>query len=121
MFYQQKEKVVEEKITIRDTTIFLLKTTKFFFQQEGNNERKDTLICGAFHDKIYSVKKGYELIINSQRWDKMDNPLNLCWDQACLPRAGIFLWAASQNRIRTTDRFTKMGFKGPSRCPYMKY
>ena len=34
-FYQQQEKVVEAKITIKDTTIFLPTTRQFFFQQEG--------------------------------------------------------------------------------------
>lgn len=47
-------------------------------------------------------------------------PLELCWDSAYLHKAGIFLWAASQKRILTVDRFRKMGFEGPSRCSLCK-
>lgn len=35
----------------------------------------------------------------------------------CLPKAGIFLWVSLQKRILKVDRFTKIGFKRPSRCP----
>ena len=41
-------------------------------------------------------------------------------DPTCLLKACIFLWVALQKIILTKDKFTKMGFEGPSRCPLCK-
>lgn len=38
-----------------------------------------------------------------------------------MPNSRFFLWLASQNRIVTTDRIHKLGFKGPSRCILCKH
>jgi ribonuclease HI len=84
-------------------------------------ERKDMLIWAASKDGKYSVRNGYNSLIHSQRWDQIEIPLNLCWDAACLPKAGFFLWLASQNRILTEDRLHKFGFQGPSRCVLCKH
>ena len=65
----------------------------------------------------YKVKIGYENILNSQQWEKIDIPLNLCLDSTCLPNARIFLWVSIRKIIPIVDIFTKMGFEGPSRCP----
>ena len=78
--------------------------------------REDKLIWAASKDGIYKVKEGYKLITNSQRWEASTLPINLCWDAIGLHKVGMFLWAAMQMRIVTTDRIKKMGFDGPSRC-----
>ena len=65
-------------------------------RQTNHKERKNKLIWGASKDGNYKVKLGYEKIINSQQWNTIDIPLNLCWDPTCLPKVGIFLWAALQ-------------------------
>lgn len=49
--------------------------------------------------------------------DTLDIPLNLCWNKACLPKEGIFLWGALQKKILIVDRLWKLGFEGLSRCP----
>lgn len=60
----------------------------FLSQRQVNHKnRKDKLIIwGLSKEGKYSVKKGYELIINSQRWKKINIPLNLYWDSTCLPK-----------------------------------
>ena len=79
-------------------------------------DREDKLIWAASKDGKYKVKEGYRMITNSLKWEISTLPLELCWDPAGLPKAGIFLWAAMQKRILTADRIRKMGFEGPSRC-----
>ena len=78
-------------------------------------ERVDKLIWGASKDGKYYVKKGCNLIIQSQRWKEVEMPLKLCWDSACLPKERIFLLDVLQNRILTVDKLSKIGFEGPSR------
>lgn len=80
------------------------------------SNKEDKLRWALSNDGAYKVKEGYNSILHSQRWEEINIPMNLCWDPAILPKAGIFLWAALQNRILTTDRIIKMGFHGPSRC-----
>lgn len=80
------------------------------------HNREEKIIWAASKDGTYKVKEGYKIIINSQRWEEVNIPLNLCWDTIGLPKAGIFLWEVAQSRILTTDRIRKMGFEGPSRC-----
>lgn len=80
------------------------------------SEREDKLIWAASNDGRYSVKMGYNTLINLEKWEKVEIPLKLCWDSTCLPKAGFFLWLAFQNRILTQDRLQKFGFSGPSRC-----
>jgi hypothetical protein len=80
------------------------------------NNKDDKLRWALSNDGTYKVKEGYKLILNSQRREEISIPMNLCWDPAILPKAGIFLWAALQNSILTADRIKKMGFEGPSRC-----
>ncbi|XP_059064100.1 uncharacterized protein LOC131856357 [Cryptomeria japonica] len=46
----------------------------------------------------------------------MNIPTHLCWDKVCLPKAGMFLWAALQKKDLTTNWFQKIGFRDPSRC-----
>lgn len=79
--------------------------------------RSDILIWMGSSTRKYLVKEGYNSIIRDKNMDNIDIPLNLCWNKACLPKAGMFLWVALQNRILTADRFNKLGFEGPSRCP----
>ena len=67
-------------------------------------DRKDNLIWEASKEGKYSVIEGYRAIINSQRWEEVNIPLNLCWDSTCLPKVGFFLWLAFQKRILTADR-----------------
>ena len=85
------------------------------------SRRKDELIWVASKDGKYNVRSGYKSLIHSQRWDQIEIPLNLCWDAACLPKSGFFLWLASQNRILTEDRLHKFGILGPSRCVLCKH
>lgn len=80
------------------------------------SDKPDKLIWAAANDGNYRVKDGYNAILYSHRWDSIDIPLKLCWDGACLPKAGFFLWLAFQNRILTADRLSKFGIQGPSRC-----
>ena len=84
------------------------------------NNKEDKLRWAISNDGTYKVKEGYNVILNSQRWEEISIPMNLCWDPAILPKVGIFLWAALQNSILTADRIKKMGFEGPSRCPLCK-
>ena len=79
-------------------------------------ERKEKIIWGVFKDGRYSVKKGYDLIIQSQIWEELDLLLRLCWDSTCLPKDGIFLWITLHKRILKTKRLKKIGFEEPSRC-----
>ena len=79
-------------------------------------EREDKLIWAASKDGTYRVREGYKMITNSQQWEVNTLPLNLCWDPANLPKAGMFLWTAMHKKILTEDRIQKMGFEGPSRC-----
>lgn len=79
-------------------------------------EKNDKLIWVASKDERYKVKLGDELIKNSQRWEVIEIPLDLCWDSACLPKACNFLWATLHNQILMGDRFLKLGFAGPSSC-----
>ena len=80
------------------------------------SEKEDKLIWAASNNGQYSVKLGYNALLQSENWEKVEIPLKLCWDPACLPKAGFFLWLAFQNRILTQDRLKKFGFCGPSRC-----
>lgn len=50
----------------------------------------------------------------------MEIPLKLCWDPACLPKAGFFLWIALQHRALTTDRLARFGIMGPNWCVMCK-
>ena len=84
------------------------------------NKIEDQLIWAAANDGKYQVKIGYEIICNSQRWEVVEVPSQLCWDPACLPKAGFFLWLAVQNRILTADRLRRFGIAGPTRCPLCK-
>ena len=84
------------------------------------SERTNKLIWAVANDGNYKVKDGYNMILFSQSWENIDIPLNLCWDGACLPKAGFFLWLAFQNRILTAERLSKFGIYGPSRCVLCK-
>ena len=84
------------------------------------SEKMDKLIWVAANDGNYKVKDGYNSILFSQSWENIDIPLKLCWDGACLPKAGFFLWLAFQNRILNVDRLNKFGIFGPSRCVLCK-
>ena len=66
------------------------------------------------------MKHGYKAIVHSQSWNLVEMPLKLCWDAACLPKAGFFLWLVLQNRVLTADRFAKYGIFGPSWCVLCK-
>ena len=61
------------------------------YQKVSHKERSDKLIWGASKDGRYCIKRGYNLIIQSQRWEAINMPLKLCQDSACLPKVGIFL------------------------------
>lgn len=80
------------------------------------SERSDRLIWVGAKDGIYNVKQGYKAIIHSLQWNSIEIPLKLCWDAACLPKAGFFLWLAFQNRAPTADRLSRFGFVGPNWC-----
>ena len=54
-------------------------------------DREDKLIWAASKDGCYKVKEGYRMITNSQNWEVSTLPLDLCWDPAGLPKAGMFL------------------------------
>ncbi len=43
----------------------------------NHKERVDKIVQGAAKNGKYSVKKVYELINRSQRWEKIEIPLNL--------------------------------------------
>lgn len=64
----------------------------------------------------YNTKDGYRLLIKKKLWSKSNLPLSLCWDKNCLPKVGLFTWISLQKKILIANRFTKMGFEGPSRC-----
>ena len=83
-------------------------------------EKSDNLIWAGSKDGIYSVKQGYQVIIHSQHWNSIEIPLKLCWDSACLPKAGLFLWLALQNRVLTADRLSSFGIVGPNWCVLCK-
>ena len=70
--------------------------------KQGNKE--DKLVWAASNDGKYSAKMGYKSLINYEKWEKVDIPLKLSWDTACLPKASFFLWLAYQKRILTQDR-----------------
>ena len=80
------------------------------------SKMKDELIWVVANDGKYRVKDGYKALLHSQSWDRVDIPLKLCWDMACLPKVGFFLWLAFQNRISTADRLGKFSIQGSSRC-----
>ena len=58
--------------------------------------------------------------MHSQIWNSIEMPLNLCWDLACLPKAGFFLWLALQNKALTADRLSRLGIIGPKWCVMCK-
>ena len=84
------------------------------------SERSDSLIWAGSKDGIYSVKQGYRVIMHSQLWNSVEMPLNLCWDSACLPKVGFFLWLALQNRALIADRLSRLGIIGPNWCVMCK-
>ncbi len=55
-------------------------------------ERNENLIWAASKNGRYSVKNGYRALINTQSWDEVEIPQELCWDLSCLPKVGFFLW-----------------------------
>lgn len=76
---------------------------------------EDRLRWDAAPNGAYSAKIGYNMLSSSaETISKL--PQNLCWNKVCLPKAGIFTWAADQGRILTGDRFIKLGYHGPTRC-----
>jgi len=77
----------------------------------------DRLVWDGAKSGNYKTKKGYKILIKQQLRPKVEIPLRLCWDKNCLPKARMFAWMALQKKILTADRFTKMGYEGPSRCP----
>ena len=85
----------------------------------NHKDRTDKIIWEASEDGNYKVKVGYNIIINSNRWDNLKFPLDLCWDAAYLPKAGIFLFEASENWILTADYFTKNGFLLIFHCNFL--
>ena len=94
---------------------------KIFLKRKiKQSERSDNLIWAGSKDGSYSVKQGYQAIINSQQWNSIEIPLKLCWDTACLPKAGFFLWIALQNRALTADRLARFGINGPNWCVMCK-
>ena len=96
----------------------LVKAFNEIISERGNkqSERSDSLIWVGSKDGRYSVKQGYKVLVNAHSWKIVEVPLKLCWDNACLPKAGFSLWLAIQNRVLTADRLSKFGFIGPSRC-----
>lgn len=50
----------------------------------------------------------------------MKIPLKVCWDIACLPKDGFFLWLAFQNRALTADKLHRFGIIGPNWCVMCK-
>ena len=93
----------------------VIKAYEFFlqFRKIKQVESMAKIIWAASNDGKYSVKSGYNTLINFEKWEKMDIPLNLCWDTSCLPKAGLFLWLAFQGKILTADKLQKIviGFR----------
>lgn len=81
------------------------------------NLGSDTLVSDGSKSGEYTSKDGYNLLLSQQLSSSTSVPSALCWDKMCLPKAGLFSWLALQNQMLTTDRFRKMGYEGPSRCP----
>ena len=71
-------------------------------------------------DGRYNVKQGYKVLVNSKSWKIMEMPLKLCWDSACLPKAGFCLWLSFQNRVLTIDILSRLRIIGPSWCVLCK-
>ncbi|XP_059076545.1 uncharacterized protein LOC131875863 [Cryptomeria japonica] len=83
----------------------------------GSREQDEITWCGV-KSGIYSFKLGYTLLEEDVR--KVDWEAKICWNNACLPKAGAFSWLAGNNCILTGDRLKRMGFAGPFRCVLCK-
>ena len=84
------------------------------------SERSDFLILAGSRDSRYIVKQGYKVLVNAQSWKKVEMPLKLYWDPACLTKEGFNFWLSIQNRVLTADRLCRYGFIGPSWCTLCK-
>lgn len=58
--------------------------------------KDDVLIWTNSKSREYSVKEGYNSLLASL--NKLDFPHILFWDEACLPKAGVFSWVAINGR-----------------------
>ena len=74
-------------------------------------EKSDKLIQGGSKNGLYSVKKGYNAIIELKQQKKLDIHLKLYWDQVYLPKEDIFLWVTLQ-KIIMREWFKNIGFEG---------
>lgn len=83
-----------------------------------SSREEDEIIWYGAKSGSYSVKLGYTSLETEGR--KVDWEAKVCWNNACLSKAGAFSWLAGNNRILTGDRLKRMGFAGPFRCVLCK-
>lgn len=73
-------------------------------------EEDEIIWCGA-KSGIYFVKLGYTLLEAGGR--KVDWEAKVCWNNACLSKAGAFSWLEGNSRILTRDDSKEWGLWVP--------
>lgn len=68
----------------------------------------------------YMAKEGYNFLVNQFEQNDLGIHHKLFWSSRLIPKAEVFAWLATRNKILTAERFNKMGFEGPSRCVMCK-